>query len=317
MKKIIFLFISFLGAFSMANSQEILEKPIEKQAEGPLQLEKSLLWEISGNGLETSSFLYGTIHIIDKNDFFLTEKTKEALAASSKLTLEINMDEMTNIFSQISLLMGALMKDGATLKTLLNKEDYQVVETYFDEMGLPMFILDKVKPLFLSSLVGADMGPEGMMSGEMVSYEMEFVEMANEQEMEMGGLETAAYQMSMFDSIPYKVQADMLVESIKYGDEGVDQLAQMIEIYKSQDINALVSMIEEEEGGVGEYDEILLDGRNRNWIPVMGEMMNEQKTFFAVGAGHLGGKNGVINLLRQEGYTVKALFDEKKEELKD
>jgi uncharacterized protein YbaP (TraB family) len=65
----------------------------------------------------------------------------------------------------------------------------------------------------------------------------------------------------------------------------------------------MVSMMGEEES-LGGYEDLLLVTRNKNWIPVMGEMMKTQPVFFAVGAGHLGGKNGVIALLRQEGYTV-------------
>ena len=53
------------------------------------------------------------------------------------------------------------------------------------------------------------------------------------------------------------------------------------------------------------YEELLLVRRNENWIPVMERIMREGSAFFAVGAGHLGGPKGVVNLLRQAGYTVE------------
>ena len=131
---------------------------------------------------------------------------------------------------------------------------------------------------------------------------------ARRRKLQTAGLETTAYQLSIFDSIPYEVQARMLVESLRQSDNGTDQCAQMIELYKAGDINAMQSMIADESQGVNQYEELLLQRRNRNWIPVMSRMMREKPTFFAVGAGHLGGSNGVIALLRKEGYRVEAVL---------
>jgi uncharacterized protein YbaP (TraB family) len=111
--------------------------------------------------------------------------------------------------------------------------------------------------------------------------------------------------MSMFDSIPYEDQAKMLVESIKSSDTENDQFDQMVKLYKAQDIVGMVSMMGEEEAGMAGYEDLLLNQRNRNWVPVMGEMMMAQPTFFAVGAGHLAGDQGVVSLLRKAGYTVE------------
>ena len=111
--------------------------------------------------------------------------------------------------------------------------------------------------------------------------------------------------MSMFDSIPYDAQAKMLVESIKSNQSGDDQFKEMVEMYKNQDIYRMQSMLKDEDEGIADYEDLLLAGRNRNWIPIMAEMMTQRPTFFAVGAGHLGGEAGVIALLRQKGYEVR------------
>jgi uncharacterized protein YbaP (TraB family) len=78
----------------------------------------------------------------------------------------------------------------------------------------------------------------------------------------------------------------------------------MTDVYKSQDINAMVTMISDDESGMGDFDELLVDMRNKNWIPIMEEKMKAGPVFFAVGAGHLAGKNGVIPLLMRAGYTL-------------
>lgn len=273
-------------------------------------LEKALLWEISGNDLPKHSYLYGTIHMIDSKDFYISPEVKKAFKTADLVTFEINLKEMNSLFAQIGLMMQAFMDNNTTLHDLLSEEDYQLVNNHFNEIGLPLFIFERIKPMFLSIIASTDVAPDALSSGEMVSYEMEFMKMADEQEKMMGGLETAAYQMSMFDSIPYKVQAEMLVESIKAGDEdtGDSEMDVMTKLYRQQDIMLMQSMISAEDSDYADYEDLLLVNRNKNWIPVMAEMMSEQPTFFAVGAGHLAGEFGVINLLRQAGYTLKPIL---------
>jgi len=249
--------------------------------------------------------------MIAKDDFFVTENTEKAIAETERMTFEINMEDMNNMSMMMSMMMNAFMKDGGSLKKLLTEEEYGLVKAKFDEIGLPIALFDKVKPMFTSMMTSMDMsGGNPMESGDVVSYEMEFMEKAKAQKMEMQGLETVEYQMSMFDSIPYEAQAQMLVESVKAGDVAsaeTDQMAQMINLYKTQNLNGLSDLISADEEGMGNYEDILLVNRNKNWIPIMAEQMKSKATFFAVGAGHLGGEEGVIRLLRNAGYTVTAM----------
>ncbi|MFN7116780.1 MAG: TraB/GumN family protein [Saprospiraceae bacterium] len=281
--------------------------PVLAQKPATVKEENSLLWEISGKGLKEPSYLFGTIHLIDKKDFILTDATKNSLEKAKRVTFEINMEEMSDMSVLMPLMMKAFMANGTTLRDLLKEEDYTLVKAHFEKMGLPMMLLERMKPMFLSSMNPDAMG--GGLEGEnssMMSYEMELMKLAQAQKKPIAGLETAEFQMSMFDSIPYEAQAEMLVESVKSADTGNDQLKQLVDLYKKQDINGLHDMLNAD-SELSKYDELLLVNRNKNWIPVMGKMMGEQPTFFAVGAGHLAGANGVINLLRQAGYTIKPL----------
>jgi hypothetical protein len=296
-------FLLFLLVFSAPMfSQAEVEQATERVATAVS--ENSLLWRISNHGLSAPSYLYGTIHMIAKDDFFLTDSTRAFIERAKQVTFEIDMEDMNDIMTQLSLLMDAMMDNGATLKDFLTEDDYKIVKAHFDKMGLPLMFLERMKPMFLTVFTGMDMSPQAMSSGEMVSYEMEIMKIAQGQSKEIEGLETAKYQMSMFDSIPYQAQADMLVESIKSENAGEEEFAKMVELYKKQDIAGMSAMMDED-NGIGEYEDLLLVQRNKNWIPVMGKMMAERPTFFAVGAGHLGGKNGVVALLRKEGYTVQ------------
>jgi uncharacterized protein YbaP (TraB family) len=312
MKQVISLLFVLFVAFG-----QLLAQPATTQATSttaPTKEENALLWRISGKGLATASYLYGTIHMIGKDDFFLTDSTRSAIDRAKLVTFEINMEDMMDISSQLGLMMKSFMAGGKTLKDLLSPADYELVKAHFDKQGMPIFLFERMKPMFLSVMADMDMSDLGGGlggNGDMVSYEMKIMDIAQQNKAKMGGLETAEYQMSMFDSIPYEDQAKMLVESIKMsgGDssEADGQFAEMVKLYKEQDIVGMVSMMGEEDSGIGGYEDLLLNQRNRNWIPVMGEMMVKQPTFFAVGAGHLAGDQGVVSLLRKEGYKVEAV----------
>ncbi|MCC6460879.1 MAG: TraB/GumN family protein [Saprospiraceae bacterium] len=268
--------------------------------------EKSLLWKISGNGLKKSSYLLGTIHLIPKDKFELSEATYDALAEARRVTFEIDMKEMTNLSAQFSLLTKAFMNGGKTLKDLLPAEDYAFVKQKLDARGMPATMLERMKPMFLSTMFTSDEESPSVNTANMTSVEMELYRQVKRRKLESAGLETASYQMAIFDSIPYETQAKMLVETLRNTEGSSHEFDDMIRMYLEQDINAMEAMMSGDDSGIGDYQDILLRNRNRNWIPVMGRMMREKSTLFAVGAGHLGGQSGVIALLRQEGYRVEA-----------
>ncbi len=301
-------FLAFVIVFSWScKTQKQLPEPSAVDA----KLANALLWKIEGNELEEESYLYGTIHLITKEDFYWPKGTLAAFDASESVVFEIDMDDMFDMSKQMGLLSKAFMNDGMTLKDLYNEEDYDFVKTHFDDMGIPMFFLERLKPMFLTVFASGDMEFGVGLQGDsgMRSYEMELFDLCQQSEKEVEGLETIEFQMSVFDSIPYQDQADMLLETIKSSDTENDAFDQMIDMYKSQNINLMVDAMAEDEGISG-YEDLLLNQRNRNWIPVMSSMMKEGTTFFAVGAGHLAGEQGVIKLLKAEGYKLTPVSSE-------
>ncbi len=268
-------------------------------------LPQSLLWKIEHKDIPAPSYLFGTIHMIPKDDYFLPSGLEEAFEKSNDVVFEIDLDDMSGIGSLMGMLSNLLMNDGMTLSKLLSKEEYAEVSTYFEEMGLPMFLLNKVKPMFLSMLAEVNMDPASMQSDDIVSYEMELYQKAQDEKKDVEGLETMKYQMSLFDSIPYKDQAMMLLDAVRGTDLESDLFDQTVALYKTQNIQAMVEMVgdtDTEENST--YENVLLNNRNQNWIPVMSKMMTTGPVFFAVGAGHLAGELGVINLLKKQGYTL-------------
>ena len=280
-------------------------------------LDHALLWQIDAPGAPAPSYLFGTIHLIDAEDFLISDSLMAAVNRSERLVFEIDPAEMTDMGMQMQLMMSAFMKGDTTLKDLLTEEEYGQVKERFAEIGLPMMFLDRVKPMFLSMLTGMDMGDlQGMMGGGdgqsdgggIKSYEMELAAIAEKTEKEVDGLESSAYQMSLFDSIPLSAQADMLMASLEETPEGAeDPLKALTNIYISGDIDGMYEMSIGEEGGLANFEKLLLVNRNKNWIEPIKTQVAQRPTVFAVGAGHLGGPEGVVRLLRAEGLTLTPL----------
>src|SRR6187402_997027 len=282
-----------LSIITGANSQSVKSKP----------LEKSLLWEISGNGLAKPSYLYGTIHMICKDDATLGDSLIAAIQRSDRVYFEVDMD---NLMEMLSALKDFKMRNDTTLADLLSKEDYQKVKEYMESKGglLPFSKLETYKPMLASSLLMES----GISCDESVAMEQLILEEAKKNKKRVEGLETMSYQASIFDSIPYKLQAEQLLKYVN--DDGSKsqadkQFEEMIEAYKAQDIEKLGEYVKDDDGGLGNYEDILIYNRNRNWVQKLKTVMPEKSLTIAVGAGHLAGEKGLIKLLRKEGYTVK------------
>lgn len=117
-----------------------------------------------------------------------------------------------------------------------------------------------------------------------------------------------SYQAEVLDGIPYKMQAEQLVSYIdnsKKGDSSsTHEFSAMMEAYREQDLKKLEDLMMKEEAGISAYADLLLFNRNRNWIEKMKQILPGHSLLFAVGAGHLPGEKGVINLLKKAGFTV-------------
>jgi uncharacterized protein YbaP (TraB family) len=262
--------------------------------------QKSLLWKVSGNGLAQPSYLYGTIHATC--DATLDKPTLTALDNTKQLYLEMDMDD-PNL--QSDMMAGMMMKGGKTIVSMLSTEDFNILDDYVKEkLGFSVMMLNTIKPFLLSAMF-----LPSLMDCPMQSVEEELMAVSHTQKEDVFGLETAVGQLAVFDAIPYQSQLDELMEGVrnKFADDK-SEMAKMDEIYKSQDIDAMLALTQESENDItSKYQDALLNDRNKNWIPKIETVAKEKPTFFAFGAGHLAGENGVIALLRKKGYTVEAV----------
>ncbi|RSK37118.1 TraB/GumN family protein [Hymenobacter metallilatus] len=257
----------------------------------------SLLWEVSGKGLAQPSYIYGTIHLICPQDLQVTEPMKRAFGSSKQVVMELDMDSPTMMQEMQA---GMMMADGQTLEKLLPAADYARVGDYLKaKAGMPIAQLGMLKPFIVSSILYP-----ALLGCTPASYETTFVKLAQEQHKEVTGLETVQEQMGFFDKIPYAVQGKMLADMVTKEAEAQREFQQLLTLYKAQNVEELRTVSSKSSFGFQEYEQLLLDGRNQQWIARIEKQAAAQPTFFAVGAAHLGGSQGVLNLLRQQGYSV-------------
>ncbi|MBK9213609.1 MAG: TraB/GumN family protein [Saprospiraceae bacterium] len=273
--------------------------------------QKALLWAVSGKDLKDTSYIFGTIHLIPSKDFFYPKGTERSMEVSEKLIFEIDVAEATDPNKMMGLMEKLVMKDDKTLKDLMTAKEYAMVEDHFNKNNIPLMFFDRLKPMITSTLISQELNPLTN-NGNMTSYEIEFNKIAENAKKQTLGLETLDFQISIFDKIPYKKQAKLLVDAIKAiraGGESSDEFSVMLDLYKKQDLPALGQFIEKSSLTEGkEMSDILLLDRNKAWIPKIINLASSSRCFFAVGAGHLPGPNGILMMLKSQGYQVNPVL---------
>ncbi|NOT49966.1 MAG: TraB/GumN family protein [Chitinophagaceae bacterium] len=293
------IFLILLVIFVFACKQKDAQK---------LSNENSLLWKVSGNGLNEPSYLYGTMHIICKEDALLSENFISVIKGTDAIVFEIDMENI-GMDEMMESLEKMKMKGDTTLEDLLDEADLANVKEYIEEadLMLPYSELKSYLPILAYAILA-----EGISEcEESTGIEEEITSIAKKYKKKTFGIETLEYQMGVMDSISYSVQANMLADYIdslrRPGGIAIEKekLRGFNKVYTTQNLDSLNKLIVEIDPTFTEaFADILLYNRNRNWVAELKKLMKEKSLVLAVGAGHLPGKKGLIDLLRKEGYEV-------------
>lgn len=256
----------------------------------------SLLFEISKKG-SPKSYVYGTMHIIPDTAYYFPAKVEKIVSKSDALVLEMTDFDATKLKELMQLKSGTAFdclntaqKDsclawGATLlKTTPEK---------FEALFAPQH------PFALLQL-----DQQYLLSARMKMTEFELMGLARKDEKALLGLETLEQQLGFFSALDSTAMNALIMSMVRTPNgKGMSDYLSMVRIYQQKNIDSLSAYLTESGEILGD-NEILLSNRNKAWIPKMVEDMKQQTCFFAVGAAHLCGENGVLQLLRNEGYTV-------------
>jgi uncharacterized protein YbaP (TraB family) len=292
MKKSILFLFSFLGIFisSFAQTNEVSYQ----------KNDNSLLWEISGNGLAKPSYLFGTFHLMCKDDMVFSKNFTNALSNANLLVMEMDLSDSKNTFGAMEFIQ---MKNGESLSKLLSKNDYERLNKFFkDSLKMSLSFFENMKPAFLQALFY----PMMMSCKQSGSLEENIMAQAKKAKKQIKGLETIAQQSSFFDGMSYPDQAKALMELIDDFQTQKVNFEQLLNSYKSQNAIEIIKLIETDPEFKNQKA-TLLDNRNMNWVNQFQQLMPQASLFVAVGAGHLFGEQGLIQLLRKKGYQLKPI----------
>ena len=265
-----------------------------------------LVWKISGNGIKKPSYILGTHHGCPFTYCDSIPGLMKAFDKVDNIIGEINMIEFAEMSPERMQKMQAMMMmpaDTSLLSLFSTEEAAKVNEWLGKKMGASLEMLSVMKPMTIMVTVQnkemMEVIPE---IATMTTIDKYMQTLGQSKGKTIGELETADYQMELLYGNSLEEQADALLEMIDHGDsKGL--LQQLTNAYKSQNLDTLWKVFQEQMTGY-EYDAIV-KVRNLNWEKQMKELLPKQSTLFVVGAGHLPGESGMINLLREAGYKVK------------
>lgn len=257
----------------------------------------SLLWKIESPKSETS-YLYGTMHMINEAFYDFPEKLSKRIGSSDEIIMEI--DGIPNPFTTISL----MSLDSGSIHDYFSSEQMIELLSFMDnELGMDPKTFDEtygqMKPFVLLQGI-----TQNYFEPTAKSQDLSIMSIANEKDIQLTGLETIEEQLGFFDQIPSDVMAKMIIESTRDYEKEKKNTLKLMELYFEQKVEKLIPLLEKSSPEFMEYEDLLLYDRNKAWIPKIITEIASKKCFIAVGAGHLFGEKGVIALLEQEGYVI-------------
>lgn len=279
-----------------------------------LNANAQLLWKITGNGLEKPSYVFGTHHLAPLSIKDSIAAMPQALLETSQIYGEVVMaDMMTPAFMQ-EMQKNMMLPADTTLQSLFTPEQYeQVGKVVKENLMADISMLAQLKPAAIMQQLVVILSMKylpGFNPQEQI--DAYFQQQAQQKGKKVGGLETAQSQLDvLFNSQSLRRQAELLFCTASSIEKTMKQSKELVDCYKAQDLDGVLRLMEEREGTScdPQPDEMkaLLDNRNIAWMKKLPAIMQENPTLFVVGAGHLPGDNGVLNLLKQQGYTVEPM----------
>lgn len=278
-----------------------------------------LLYRISGNGLKSPSYIVGTYHLAPASFADSIPGMSEAIENTLQVCGELDMMDAFKPENAARLMQSQMLPEGVTLSSLLTDDQrtrlnallLEVLGTNLDDEAYATQV-EHVKPVALSttlSLAAYIKQAESFNPMELLDNYFQTLALQNGKSVK--GFETVDFQMGVLYGADLPKQVEDLMCTVDHFDEASELVDRITAAYFSQDLQQLEAILEEEMegpcGGSPEDEANLLDNRNHNWIKMMPDMMAEQPTLFAVGAGHLCGEQGVLKLLEGLGYTVEGM----------
>ena len=266
--------------------------------------QNSLLWEVSGDGIETS-YVFGTIHINDARVKSFDERFYAKLDSCDILTGEIVMDsvDMGKMMANMSKMM---LPSRTTLRSLYDNEEHylKVTHTVDSMLGSMGFALKMMKPFYISGALGVSALESKESSGSALDVYLQ--DYAKKKGLKLDQLESFESQLSAVDKISLDEQAEMLYQTVLelVVLDSLDAEDEFVMTYLSQNLDSISVYFEDVEGD-SDFMKHLIENRNVEMVERIMQLSKDKQVFHTFGAGHLAGEKGVLELLRGKGLKVE------------
>lgn len=295
----------------LAKDNPPLLAKIETEAKETLNGE-GLLWKLEKPG-QRPSWLYGTMHVTDPRVTTLEPAAQKAFDAAHILVIETTdvLDQQAMLASLMKRPELMMFTDNTTLASLMSPEDLATVNAALEARGIPPGSVTKMKPWMLSAMVALPACELARKAGGAPVLDILLAQQAKAAGKEVKGLETAVDQLSAMASLPMEFHIKGLVETLKLGNRMDDVIETMVVLYQRGDTgmfwplfrNALPSGATDE-SGYAAFEEAMVTTRNKTMVESADPILAKGDAFMAVGALHLPGPDGLVELFRKAGYTV-------------
>lgn len=271
-----------------------------------------LLWKVSGNGLNQPSYIIGTHHLAPFSIMDSITGLQKALSETQQVYGELKMSEM-QIPATIEKMQKTMMiANDTTLTSLLSPEDFETANKFCKEnLMLDLNMAPKLKPAFLLNnvVVMAYVKHIGKFNPQ-EQLDTFFQSQATQNGKKVDGLETAEFQFNLlFNGSSLQRQAQLLMCTLNNIDTEVENLKKLTNAYMKQDLSTMLQISEERKGNQCDSspseEDAMIYNRNKSWAEKLPAIMKAAPTFVAVGALHLPGEKGLLNLLKKQGYKVE------------
>lgn len=269
-----------------------------------------LLWKISGNGLSKPSYMVGTHHVAPISTLDSIKGFDEALESADAVYGEVVMADMNAPEAQQKMMAMAMAPADSMLTVVLTPEQFKMVDSVVQKYTMGQATLAQMA-MMKPAIVGVQLAMlqsmkafPGFNAAEQLDQEVQ--RRGEAAGKKIGGLETVDFQLNMLLGEPIATQAEDLVDMARK-DEGMEEFAhKLADSYRAQDLDEMLRLMLDPEMGTSEAEmERMITSRNVTWVESLKTLMPEESVMICVGAGHLPGDKGLINLLRSAGYTVE------------
>ena len=274
-------------------------------AQGAYARGETSVWSMKG--ARNTVYLAGSVHALPKGHSDFPEQLERAYADADVIVLEVDLEDMNPLDAVKFITTNGTLPADKSLKDVVGAEPYQRIAALAASLEVPEMVIAKLEP-WAAALVLTQFALNKTGFDANLGIDMQITERARTDGKPVEGLETVIDQLSVFDDRSFEEQTRFLLDSADDAPQLNDDLQKLIAAWRAGDLRALEKEFLKEREKSPELYDALLGVRNRQWLPKIEALLEEDRDYLVVvGALHFVGRDGLLALLRSDGHKAVAV----------